>query len=183
MGDLVWPQWRYPESFVLISLLEVCQEWGSFMRVLGGCWGFLTGDLKDWVIVDVMDVLSRLQWWDPENFLLILRCPCPNYHLHPNCQARQVLKSTVSLSPLSTLSTLSLSLPHKPFTLPNSCHCCQPSNLSSIILLLHVISIHIIIIIIVIVIVIVTKLEGIWLDKSNTHTSLRMDVDFIPLLC
>ena len=28
MDDLILPQGRYPESFVLISLLEVCQEWG-----------------------------------------------------------------------------------------------------------------------------------------------------------
>ena len=25
-GDLILPQGRYPESFVLISLVEVCQE-------------------------------------------------------------------------------------------------------------------------------------------------------------
>ena len=29
MDDLVLPQGRYPEYFVLISLLEVCQEGGS----------------------------------------------------------------------------------------------------------------------------------------------------------
>ena len=34
MDDLVLPQGRYPEYFVLISLLEVCQEGGS-------SWGFL----------------------------------------------------------------------------------------------------------------------------------------------
>ena len=28
MDALVWPQGRYPESFWLLSLLEVCQEWG-----------------------------------------------------------------------------------------------------------------------------------------------------------
>ena len=44
MGDLVipdvmndvLPQGRYPENFVLISLLEVCQEGGSRRGVLGG---------------------------------------------------------------------------------------------------------------------------------------------------
>ena len=106
---LVWPKGRYPESFVSISSLEVCQEcgvlhgsawrrlmvleriigwqgnlwchglqcltpkkipWkfrvnifirsvsrmgGSFMGVLGGHWGFLTGDVDDRVVHDVMD--------------------------------------------------------------------------------------------------------------------------------
>ena len=28
MDDLISPQGRYPESFVLIFLLEVCYEWG-----------------------------------------------------------------------------------------------------------------------------------------------------------
>ena len=28
MDDLLWPKERYPESFVFISLFEVCQEWG-----------------------------------------------------------------------------------------------------------------------------------------------------------
>ena len=35
MDDLVWPHGKYSESFVLISLLEVCQEWG-FLH--GGTW-------------------------------------------------------------------------------------------------------------------------------------------------
>ena len=35
MDDLVRPQGRYPESFLLISLLEVCQEWGVKK---GGTW-------------------------------------------------------------------------------------------------------------------------------------------------
>ena len=35
MDDLVRPQVRYPESFMLISLLEVCQEWGVLH---GGTW-------------------------------------------------------------------------------------------------------------------------------------------------
>ena len=37
MVDLILPQGRYPESFVLISLLEVCQEWGVKKGVVGGC--------------------------------------------------------------------------------------------------------------------------------------------------
>ena len=36
MDDLILPQGRYPESFMLISLLEVCQEWGVKKGVLGG---------------------------------------------------------------------------------------------------------------------------------------------------
>ena len=28
MNDVLLPKERYPENFVLISLLEVCQEWG-----------------------------------------------------------------------------------------------------------------------------------------------------------
>ena len=35
MEDHVWPQGRYPECFLLISLLEVCQEWGVLN---GGTW-------------------------------------------------------------------------------------------------------------------------------------------------
>ena len=46
--SLVSFQLRYPESFVWTSLLYVCQEWGSFMGVLGGHWGFLTRDWRTW---------------------------------------------------------------------------------------------------------------------------------------
>ena len=35
IDDLILPQGRYPESFVLISLLEVCQEWGYLEDVEG----------------------------------------------------------------------------------------------------------------------------------------------------
>ena len=41
----------------------------SFMLVLGGHWGFLTGDLEDRVILDVMDVLGRPQGSYPESFV------------------------------------------------------------------------------------------------------------------
>ena len=68
MGDLVWPQGRYP---VLIYLLEVCQEWGSFMGVLGERWGFLTGDFEDRVIHDIMDDLVWPKRRYPESFGLI----------------------------------------------------------------------------------------------------------------
>ena len=36
MDDEGRRQGRYPENFVLISQLEVCQEWGVKKRVLGG---------------------------------------------------------------------------------------------------------------------------------------------------
>ena len=45
MNDIFSPQGRYPEKFVLISLLEVCQE-GDVKK--GGTWrtlGFLTRDM------------------------------------------------------------------------------------------------------------------------------------------
>ena len=35
MNDVFLPQGRYPENFVLISQLEVCQEWGVKK---GGTW-------------------------------------------------------------------------------------------------------------------------------------------------
>ena len=38
MDDHILAPGRYPENFVLISLLEVCQEGGGSRRgVLGGC--------------------------------------------------------------------------------------------------------------------------------------------------
>ena len=61
IGDLILPKGRYPESFMLISFLEVSQEGGSFMRVLGGWWGFLIGHMKDKVIFDVLDYLFGQQ--------------------------------------------------------------------------------------------------------------------------
>ena len=54
---------------MLISLLEVCQEGGSRRRVLGGRWGFLTGDMEDRVILDTMDDLCGPQGSYPEDFL------------------------------------------------------------------------------------------------------------------
>ena len=52
MNDDFLPQGRYPENFVMISLLEVCQEGeGSGRGVLGGRWGLLNGDIKDRVIL------------------------------------------------------------------------------------------------------------------------------------
>ena len=51
MNDVFLPQGRYPENFVLISQLEVCQE-GEYLEEVGG---FLTGDMEDRVIPDVMN--------------------------------------------------------------------------------------------------------------------------------
>ena len=39
MNDVFLPQGRYPENFVLISQLEVCQEGGVKKGALGGGWG------------------------------------------------------------------------------------------------------------------------------------------------
>ena len=43
MNDVFLPQGRYPENFVLISLLEVCQEGGVKK---GGTW--MTLRVPDW---------------------------------------------------------------------------------------------------------------------------------------
>jgi hypothetical protein len=67
MNDVFLPQGRYPENFVLISLLEV---WGVKK---GGTWrtlgGFLTGDMEDRVILDTMDDLGRAKGSYPEDFV------------------------------------------------------------------------------------------------------------------
>ena len=50
MNDVLLPQGRYPENFVLISQLEMCQEEGVEK---GGTWRtlrVLTGDMEDMVI-------------------------------------------------------------------------------------------------------------------------------------
>ena len=44
---------------------------GSRRGVLGGHWGFLTGDMEDRVISDVMNDVFLPQGRYPENFLLI----------------------------------------------------------------------------------------------------------------
>ena len=53
---------------MLISQLEVCQEGGSRRGVLGGCWGFLTGDMENRVILDTMDDLGGPRESYPEGF-------------------------------------------------------------------------------------------------------------------
>ena len=44
-------------------------RWGSRRGVLGGQWGFLTGDLEDRVILDTMDDLWGPQGSYPEGFV------------------------------------------------------------------------------------------------------------------
>ena len=55
---------------MLISLSEICQE-GWVKKPLGGCLGFLSIDLEDKVILNVMDdlILSKERY--PESFMLI----------------------------------------------------------------------------------------------------------------
>ena len=56
---------------MLISQLEVCQNGWSRRGVLGGHCGFLTGDMEDRVIPDVMNDVFLPQGRYPENFVLI----------------------------------------------------------------------------------------------------------------
>ena len=53
MDDLDRLQGRYPENFVFMSQLEVCQE-GGYLKDIEA-WGFLTGDMEDMVIPDIMN--------------------------------------------------------------------------------------------------------------------------------
>ena len=71
MDDLDRLQGRYPEKFVLISQLEVCQERGSRRGVLGGRSGFLTRDMEDRVTPDIMNYVFLPQGRYPEYFVLI----------------------------------------------------------------------------------------------------------------
>ena len=52
---IILPQVRYPENLVLVSQIEVCQEGGSRWGVHGGRCGFLTGDMEDLVVPDIMN--------------------------------------------------------------------------------------------------------------------------------
>ena len=70
----ILPQGRYSESFVFISLLDVSQEWESFWGVLGGHWGFLTWDIDDKVILDIMDDMVWPLGSYPESFRLLSSC-------------------------------------------------------------------------------------------------------------
>ena len=71
MDDLGRLQGRYPENFVLISQLEVCQEEGVRRGYFEDIGGFLNGDMKDMVIPDVMNDVFFPQGRYPENFVLM----------------------------------------------------------------------------------------------------------------
>ena len=72
MNHAFLPLGRYPENFMLIYQLEVCQEGGGqeggYLEDVGG---FLTGDMEDRVIPDVMNHVVLPQGRYPENFMLI----------------------------------------------------------------------------------------------------------------
>ena len=68
MDDLDRLQGRYPENFVLISQLEVCQEGGSRRGLHGGCWGLLIGDMDDRVIPDLLNDVLLPYGTKPESF-------------------------------------------------------------------------------------------------------------------
>ena len=124
MDHLGGPQGKYSESFVLIYLLEVCQEWGVKN---GGTWR-TESSLTLWMyLVDPKDHILKilchyLNFWLSYKHMsrlsqnvthtqtdtwqiyirygaqvFILRSPCPT----TNGKARQVLKSSPSLYPLS----------------------------------------------------------------------------------
>ena len=61
---------RYTKTFMLISLLEVCQEWGSRRGVLGGYRWFLSRDIEGRFIHDIMYYLILPQGRFPESFIL-----------------------------------------------------------------------------------------------------------------
>ena len=70
MDDHILAPKRYPENFVLISLLEVCQEWGGQEQGLHeGRLGFLMGELEERIILDNMDYLGKPQRSYPECFV------------------------------------------------------------------------------------------------------------------
>ena len=60
--------WKFRVDIFIIS---VSRRGGSFMGVLVGHWGFLTGYLEDMVILDVMNDLILPQGWYTESFVLI----------------------------------------------------------------------------------------------------------------
>ena len=69
-ADLI-PKGMYPEHLVLISQLEVCQKKGVKNGVLGGHFGFLTGDMDDRVIPDLSNDVLLLERIYPDNLVLI----------------------------------------------------------------------------------------------------------------
>ena len=59
-------------NFSSLAWIEVCQEPPVLEVILGGRWRFLTGDLEDGVILDVLDHLGRPPGTYPESFVKIL---------------------------------------------------------------------------------------------------------------
>ena len=71
MDGLGRPPGRYPECFVLILLLEVCQEWG--VKKLGTLRILRVPDrhLEGRVILDILDDLGKIKGSYPESFVSI----------------------------------------------------------------------------------------------------------------
>ena len=89
MNDVFLPQRRYPENFVLISLLEVCQEGGVKKGVLGGLleasWrktSRMGSSLRSWMTLgESKDHILKVSWsylyfWQRYKNLLFLWKKC-----------------------------------------------------------------------------------------------------------
>ena len=71
-NDYIFTLRKIPWKFcVEISIRNVPRRWRSRSGVLGGCWGFLTWDMDDRVIPDVISDVLLPQGRYPENFVLI----------------------------------------------------------------------------------------------------------------
>ena len=81
-------------NFSILAWLEVCQE----PPVLGGCWWFLTGDLEDRIILDIMDALSRSRKFQVNIFTfgwVIRVCHvCPILDVQTNGQTNRQTETT-----------------------------------------------------------------------------------------
>ena len=71
MNDVFLPQGRYPENFVLISLWKCVRKEGSRRGYLEDVGVFLTKDMDDMVIPDIMNDVFLPHGRYPENFVLI----------------------------------------------------------------------------------------------------------------
>ena len=70
MNDLILPPGRYPENFMLISLLEVCQEGG--VKKGGTCRMLRVPDWKAWRTGSSMTLWMYLV--DPKDHILKVSC-------------------------------------------------------------------------------------------------------------
>ena len=71
-----WMMFFYPKEDSLKILYwylnqKSVRKGGSRRGVLGGCWGFLKGDIKDMVVSDIINDVFLLLGKYPENFVLI----------------------------------------------------------------------------------------------------------------